>query len=109
MSVYSYNWFRIIIISNKNWDSGKNSGLTIAINGSDNDIRLNLGNGGTRADCNVSLPSNYREGWMHIIAVVDRERGRGLVGICDSVSVHQAARPGLLDGGHAAVAIEDCR
>lgn len=68
------------IISNKNWDSGKNSGLTIAINGSDNDIRLNLGNGGTRADCNVSLPSNYREGWMHIIAVVDRERNK--LGIC---------------------------
>ena len=62
------------VISNKNWDSGSNQGVAIAIT-SGNEIRLNLGNG-NRADCNVSLPSNYREGWMHIIATVDRERNK---------------------------------
>ncbi len=59
------------IISNKNWDSGKNKGLAIAITQSY--IRLNFGDGSNRSDCDYYLKSDYKEGWMHVIAIVDRD------------------------------------
>ena len=67
------------IFSNKNWQTGKNSGLALTIRSS-NDLRLNFGNGSGRVDCDVKLPTNYKEGWVHIIAIFDRENNK--IGIC---------------------------
>ena len=33
---------------------------------------MNFGDGYNRVDCNLSLPSDYREGWMHVMVIVDR-------------------------------------
>ena len=67
------------VFSNKNWKTGKNSGLAFTIRNS-NDVRLNFGDGSNRVDCDVKLPTNYKEGWMHIIAIVDRENNK--IGVC---------------------------
>ena len=58
------------IIANKNWQSGKNQGLAVAL--TSGEVRLNFGDGYNRVDCNLSLPSDYKEGWMHIMIIVDR-------------------------------------
>ena len=60
------------IISNKDWYTGKNQGFALALRNT-NDVRLNFGDGYNRVDCDVVLPSDYKQGWMHVIMVVDRE------------------------------------
>ena len=67
------------VFSNKNWQTGKNTGLAFTIRSS-NDVRLNFGDGSNRVDCDVKLPTNYKEGWMHVIAIVDRENNK--IGVC---------------------------
>ena len=37
------------------------------------DVKFNLGNGEQRMDETWSLPSDYDEGWMNLVLVVDRE------------------------------------
>jgi hypothetical protein len=67
------------IFSNKDWESGKNQGLALSIrNGSY--IRWNFGNGSARIDCDMTVPADYTEGWMHIIVFVDREANK--LGMC---------------------------
>ncbi len=63
------------IISNKDWYTGKNSGFALSIT-SGSEIRWNFGDGSNRADLNVSLPQNYREGWMHVLVFIDRESSK---------------------------------
>ena len=66
------------IISNKNWDSGYNHGFTITIRSSG--VSLNIGNGTTRSDCTVELPTDYTEGWMHVLAFIDSTNNK--IGVC---------------------------
>ncbi len=34
-----------------------------------------MGNGSARQDKEIALPYDYQSGWMHLILVVDREKG----------------------------------
>ena len=64
-----------VIISNKDWETGKNPGFAISPrNGSY--MRLNFGDGSNRIDCDIDLPADYATGWMHVIAIVDRDAGK---------------------------------
>ena len=67
------------VFSNKNWNTGKNSGLAFTIRDG-NDVRFNFGDGSNRVDCDVKLPTNYKEGWLHVIAIVDRTNHK--IGVC---------------------------
>ncbi|MBR0297757.1 MAG: alkaline phosphatase family protein [Bacteroidales bacterium] len=61
------------IISNKNWQEGVYKGFILSYRGS-KDTKFNVGNGSKgRMDYTRILPSNYDEGWMHVILTVDRE------------------------------------
>ena len=62
------------IFSNKNWQTGANSGFTLTIRSGE--IAVNLGKGDGRIDCKATLPANYTEGWMHVLAFVDRESNK---------------------------------
>ena len=66
------------IISNKNWASGNNLGFTLTIRSSG--VALNIGNGSTRVDCVAALPADYTEGWMHVVAFIDRTSNK--IGVC---------------------------
>ena len=55
------------LISNKDWQNGVNKGFILSYRGS-NDIKFNVGDGKTnRIDYTRLLPTNYDEGWMHVI------------------------------------------
>lgn len=60
------------IISNKNWASGKNDGWVLAAR--EGSLKFNAGckSLGERMDLTASKPSDYNQGWMHVILVVDR-------------------------------------
>ena len=60
------------IISNKDWNWGGNKGFVLSIR-SDEDIKFNAGNGSDRMDAGSEMPLDYKEGWMHVILVVDRK------------------------------------
>lgn len=63
------------IISNKDWTSGGNKGWVLTLR--ENDIKFNVGNGsGSRRDITFELPSDYREGWMHIILTVNHSENQ---------------------------------
>lgn len=74
-------WFRIgdvglmdpVIVSNKDWNSGKNCGFVISANA--HGILFNIGDGVNREDCEFSYPNDHNDGdgWMHIVLVVDRK------------------------------------
>ena len=64
-----------LIFSNKDWETGKNVGLALSPRNGKY-LRLNFGDGTNRIDCDVDLPSDYSEGWMHVIAVIDRESNK---------------------------------
>ena len=57
------------ILSNKNWASGANQGWILALQGSN--IKFNVGNGSSRRDVTFNLPSDYSDGWMHVILTVN--------------------------------------
>ena len=59
------------IISN----SGGNIGFVLSIR-SDEDIKFNAGNNGDRMDAGAGLPLDYKNGWMHVILVVDRNKNK---------------------------------
>ena len=61
------------VFSNKDWGSGKNSGYVLSLDKSQK-LRFNMGkDGSSRLDVDAALPSDFREGWMHVILIVDRE------------------------------------
>lgn len=62
------------VISNKNWNSGNNLGFALTIRSGK--VDFNFGNGGSNIVCTAKLPTDYTEGWMHIVAIVDRDNGK---------------------------------
>ena len=65
-----------VLFSNADWTSGKNPGFTLALNLGDNIFRTNVGYNGGRHRFDAALPSDYREGWMHLTISVDRENNQ---------------------------------
>ncbi|MBO4341014.1 MAG: alkaline phosphatase family protein, partial [Bacteroidales bacterium] len=62
------------IISNKDWQEGVNKGFILSLRGSA-DLKFNVGDGNkARMDFTRPLPTDYNQGWMHIILSVDREK-----------------------------------
>ncbi|MBQ4192746.1 MAG: alkaline phosphatase family protein, partial [Clostridia bacterium] len=61
------------IFSNKDWDSGKNPGFVLSLR--DSDVKFNLGNGSDRMDAEHTLPIDFKDGWVYVILVVDRDKG----------------------------------
>lgn len=60
------------LISNKDWQEGVYKGFILSLRGS-KDIKFNVGDGNKgRMDFTRILPDNYKDGWMHVILVVDR-------------------------------------
>ena len=60
------------LFSNKNWINGTNAGFILSLRNT-NDVKFNFGNGTSRMDKEVTLPSDYKTGWMYVLTVVDRE------------------------------------
>ena len=60
------------LFSNKNWDYGGNPGYILSIN-SGSAVKFNLGNGSGRVDVEYKLPLDYKNNWIHMTLVVDRE------------------------------------
>ena len=63
------------LFSNKNWASGVNKGFILSMRNT-HDITFNLGNGSSRMDMPVNLPTDYDTGWVYILLVVDRDAGQ---------------------------------
>ena len=61
-----------LLFSNKNWKNGLVKGYAMVIN-EDGLLHFNLGDGKNRVDMYTNLPLNYKEGWMNVILVVDRD------------------------------------
>ena len=59
-------------LCNKDWKSGLNDGFVFSLR--ESDIKFNAGgrNKTERMDVVAALPLDYKEGWMHVILVVDR-------------------------------------
>ena len=60
-------------LCNKDWKSGLNDGFVFSLR--DSDIKFNAGGKDKteRMDVVAALPLDYKEGWMHVILVVDRK------------------------------------
>ena len=59
------------LLCNKDWASGLNAGFVLSLR--EGDIKFNAGDGvSERMDVTASLPYDFKEGWMHVILVVDR-------------------------------------
>ena len=61
------------IISNKDWKSGRRPGWILSLCSSA--IKFNLGNGEARFDKDYQLPIDYKNGWVYVVFVVNRETG----------------------------------
>lgn len=64
------------IISNKDWSQGSHDGFVLSLR--EADIKFNVGRdeGRIRRDLEVPLLPDYKEGWMHVILVVDRKENK---------------------------------
>ena len=60
------------LCSNKNWASGMNPGFVLALRRAD--VKFNAGTGSERVDLTCPLPEDYKDGWMHVTLVVDRDQ-----------------------------------
>ncbi len=58
-----------LLFTNKNWSSGTNKGWLFCLN-SDR-MSFNIGDGTNRRDVWATLPSNFSDGWLHVVLVVD--------------------------------------
>lgn len=61
-----------LLFSNKNWSNGLDKGYAMIID-EDGLLHFNLADGNKRADMYANLPLNYKEGWMNVILIVDRD------------------------------------
>ncbi len=61
------------LFSNKDWNSGSNPGFILSLRSGD--VKFNAGNGSTRMDKEYPFPIDYKDGWVHLTLVVDREAG----------------------------------
>lgn len=59
------------LVSNKNWGNGSNPGFVLSLR--PGDVKFNAGNGSSRMDKEYSLPADYKDGWVHVVLVVDRD------------------------------------
>ena len=60
------------IVSNKDWDSGNNTGFVLALENG-NEFTFNFRpEGGTRRDVNIAVPTGLLNAWQHIAVSVDR-------------------------------------
>ena len=60
------------VISNKDWNEGVYKGFILSLRGSA-DLKFNVGDGSkNRMDFTRPLPTDYNQGWMHVILSVDR-------------------------------------
>ena len=57
------------ILANKDWASGANSGWVLALHSTR--LLFNFGNGSSRRDIGFTLPSDYSDGWVHVIITVN--------------------------------------
>lgn len=62
------------ILANKDWASGKNSGWILALHSTR--LLFNFGNGSSRRDIGFTLPSDYQDGWVHVIITVNHSANR---------------------------------
>lgn len=62
------------LLSNKDWKSGLNDGFVLSLR--ESDIKFNAGSKdiNQRMDVVAALPIDFKEGWMHVILVVDRQK-----------------------------------
>ena len=68
------------IISNKDWQSGKNQGWILANKGSS--IKLNIGDGTDRIDLDASYTPNS---WVYVVMAVDRQLQQATLYVFDPV------------------------
>ncbi len=61
------------IFANKNWEVGNMPGFILALR--PRDVRFNYGDGKDRMDFDGPLPFDYRDGWIYVVLVVDRQAG----------------------------------
>lgn len=61
------------VFSNKNWQSGMNPGFALSLDSGS--FNFNFSDGKHRQDFAAPLPPDYRQGWVYVTAVVDREAG----------------------------------
>ena len=60
-----------VLLGNKDWRSGANPGFVLALSGGA--VQWNLGDGEHRMDHAAALPIDCRDGWVHVLLIVDRE------------------------------------
>jgi hypothetical protein len=60
-----------VILSNKDWDSGKNLGFVLALCGVS--AQFNCGDGEKQSGCEMPLPLDFKDGWVYVVLSVDRE------------------------------------
>ncbi|MCR5560519.1 MAG: alkaline phosphatase family protein [Bacteroidales bacterium] len=64
------------LISNKDWEEGVYKGFILSYRGT-KDIKFNVGDGGkNRMDYTCVMPTNFDQGWMHVILTVDRTNSK---------------------------------
>lgn len=61
------------LFSNKDWRNGLLPGFVAALR--PDMIKFNVGDGKTRFDKEYPLPVDFRDGWVYVVLVVDREAG----------------------------------
>ena len=61
------------LFGNKNWASGYNPGLAVVLESGI--AHFNASNGKRRYDVSFRLPRDWQTGWVHMICVLDREKG----------------------------------
>ena len=66
------------IISDKDWYNFESPGFTLALE--DDHLHFNIGNGTEFEYANFPLPEDFREGWVHVDFIVDRDKGE--IGLC---------------------------
>ncbi len=67
-----------LVFSNQDWYNMESQGFSVAID--DGKLQFNLGDGTTYDNHYFPLPDNYRNGWVHVDLIVDRDAGT--VSIC---------------------------
>ena len=59
------------IFSNKDWRNGTLPGYVLSLRAAD--VKFNVAKDGARFDVEYPLPRDYRDGWVHVVFVVDRQ------------------------------------
>ena len=84
-----------VLLSNKNWKSGKNPGFVMSLCGVN--AQFNCGDGQNRCDFSVQLPLDFKDGWVYVVLSVDREANT-VGGSVDFAPLQFKAMPEALRG-----------